>query len=102
MGFVEAVLERAAAMAGRAKGHALRGDLRIRLLRIISGHQPRYVGEFGWRHGLSGQRIDFLTHETLSVLSKNDLHAMLSAIVHQRDQGPIIAGPALSVEFHGD
>jgi hypothetical protein len=44
-------------MAGRAEGHLLRRLGRIRVLRVVSGHQPSDVDEVGLGRRLPGPII---------------------------------------------
>ncbi len=60
--FVEAALERTAAMTGRAERHPLRGDRRIGLQVDIGGQQFRHVDQDRLRWRLAGERADLLAH----------------------------------------
>src|ERR1035441_9055474 len=74
MGFVEAQLERTAAMTGRAEGHSLCIDRGIRALAEIGGYQSRHVHQALRRGGLTGQWVDTRAHDVVTA-------ALLSAML---------------------
>ena len=56
--FVEGAFERRATVSRRPERHTLRRDCRIRLIRVVRGHQPRNVHQQRGRRRLSSQRTE--------------------------------------------
>src|SRR5271165_385628 len=74
MRFVEARIERAAAMPGGAEGHALGGRFRVGALTVIGGDQARDIDQPIGRSRLARERIQARIHAAASA-------ALLSAML---------------------